>query len=147
MVESCGAWTADLVSARFGQIRIVWLNYGQMDVGVYESEAAGHQATAARRLTVLKRFTTGCGRLLDAGCASGLFLNAARQAGWSVAGVEPSQALYSKALQTLGEDAEVYCSLLGEAPFPPASFDAITLWDVFEHVAHPVQFMRLCSTS
>jgi len=64
--------------------------YDQMDVTVYESQAAGRKVTAARHFGIVKRFTTGSGRILDVGCASGLFLSEARHAGWSVAGVEPS---------------------------------------------------------
>jgi SAM-dependent methyltransferase len=119
--------------------------YRRMDVGVYESETAGRKATAARHLRILQRFTVGVGRLLDAGCASGHFLLQARQAGWSVAGVEPSETLYAKARETLGAGAEIYCSILENTSFAPASFDAITLWDVLEHVTEPVDFMKLCA--
>ncbi len=118
--------------------------YRKMDVGVYESEAAGRKATAARHLRLLSRFTASPGRLLDAGCASGHFLREARQVGWSVAGVEPSETLFARAHETLGEGAELYCSTLELASFAPASFDAVTLWDVLEHVPEPVGFMTLC---
>ena len=120
--------------------------YRQMDVGIYESETAGRKATAARHLGIVHRFSTGRGRLLDAGCASGYFLHQARQAGWSIAGVEPSEILYAKAREVLGSGAEIYCSVLENTAFPPASFDAITLWDVLEHVSEPVDFMKLCAT-
>ena len=121
--------------------------YRRMDVGVYESETIGRKATAARHLDLLKRFTTAkCGKVLDAGCASGHFLREARLAGWSVAGVEPSETLYAKAVESLGPDAEIRCSILEQANFMPSSFDAVTLWDVLEHVPEPVEFMRLCGT-
>jgi SAM-dependent methyltransferase len=120
--------------------------YRRLDAGVYESETAGRKATAARNLGILQRFTSGGGRLLDAGCASGHFLYQARQAGWLIAGVEPSESLYSKARETLGSRAEIYCCILENTSFAPASFDAITLWDVLEHVAEPVDFMKLCAT-
>jgi SAM-dependent methyltransferase len=120
--------------------------YRQMDVGVYESETVGRKATAARHLGILHRFTAGRGRLLDAGCASGQFLHQARQAGWLIAGVEPSETLYAKAREILGSGAEIYCSILENTSFAPASFDAITLWDVLEHVTEPVDFMKLCAT-
>src|SRR5579864_2550160 len=93
--------------------------YRKMDVGVYESEAAGRRATAARHLRLLSRFTASPGRLLDAGCASGHFLREARQVGWSVAGVEPSETLFARAHETLGEGAELYCSTLELASFAP----------------------------
>jgi SAM-dependent methyltransferase len=121
--------------------------YRKMDVGVYESETAGRKATAARHFAILKRFTpNGPGRVLDAGCASGHFLHEAQQAGWSISGVEPSEPLYAKALKTLGGSSDLRCSVLEQADFTPASFDAVTLWDVLEHVPEPVAFMRLCGT-
>lgn len=118
--------------------------YRQMDTGVYESETEGRKTTAIRHLEILRRFARKPGRLLDAGCASGTFLREACDAGWSVAGVEPSEALFAKAVAALGEKAELHCSVLEQARFPAASFDAITLWDVLEHVPDPAGFMRLC---
>ncbi len=120
--------------------------YRKMDVGVYESETANRKATAARHLAILKRFTAGPGRVLDAGCASGHFLYEARLAGWSVAGVEPSETLFARAREILGPDADLRRCILEQANFAPQSFDAVTLWDVLEHVPDPAAFMRLCST-
>src|SRR5215472_10946138 len=53
--------------------------YRKMDVGVYESEVSGRQATAAREMRIIDRFLSKNGdkkggRLLDVGCASGHFL-------------------------------------------------------------------------
>jgi SAM-dependent methyltransferase len=120
--------------------------YRKMDVGVYESETAGRKATAARHLRLLHRFIPSPGRLLDAGCASGYFLDAARRAGWSIAGVEPSEVLFEKALRTLGTEVPLFRVTLEQAHFEPASFDAITLWDVLEHVPDPVGFLELCAS-
>lgn len=119
--------------------------YRRMDTGVYESQTAGRKATASRHLEILRRFAGAKpGRLLDAGCASGAFLLAAREAGWSVAGVEPSETLFAKAASALGNDTELHCCILEQAGLTPESFDAITLWDVLEHVPDPAGFMRLC---
>ena len=120
--------------------------YRNMDVGVYESEASGRSATAARHMRIVSRFGRNhYGRILDVGCASGFFLREARNAGWSVAGVEPSEVLYSHAVATLRADAEIHCSILEQANFAPESFDAVTLWDVLEHVPEPVEFMKTCA--
>jgi SAM-dependent methyltransferase len=120
--------------------------YRKMDITVYESEAAGRRATAARHFALLNRFTKGIpGRLLDVGCASGLFLQEARQHGWSVAGVEPSETLFKKAAAALGGDAELYCSVLEHVDCAPGSFDAVTLWDVLEHVPDPLGFLKTCA--
>ena len=52
--------------------------------------------------------------------------------------------MYTKAVETLGRDADLYCSTLEHANLPPASFDVVTLWDVLEHVPEPAAFMKLC---
>ena len=86
--------------------------------------------------------------MLDVGCASGHFLQEARQAGWSIAGVEPSETPHAKARETLGTNAELYCSTLEHANLEPASFDALTLWDVLEHCCPDPKagFMKLCGS-
>ena len=60
-------------------------------------------------------------------------------------GVEPSQELYRTAQQQLGPQAEIYGSTWQSIHLPPASFDAITLWDVLEHVSDPVSFLERCA--
>jgi SAM-dependent methyltransferase len=114
-----------------------------MDPGLYESESGGRAKTAARHLKIVERYQTPS-RLLDVGCASGLFLNLARTAGWQVVGVEPSEALFEKAQKALAGRGELHCKILEEADLPPASFDAVTLWDVLEHVPDPLTFMKTC---
>jgi SAM-dependent methyltransferase len=75
------------------------------------------------------------GRLLDVGCATGVFLDGMRRLGWSVQGVEPSAYAAGYARRRFGLD--VYEGLLEDAALPAASFDAITMWDVLEHVHEP----------
>ncbi|MBN1135989.1 MAG: class I SAM-dependent methyltransferase [Anaerolineae bacterium] len=75
------------------------------------------------------------GRLLDVGCATGDFLARAREHGWQVQGVEPGQAAAQAARRQYGLD--VFSGDLAEAHLPSASFDAVTLWDVLEHLYDP----------
>ena len=75
------------------------------------------------------------GRLLDVGCATGVFLDLARGAGWNVRGVELSARHAAYARSAFG--LEVWEGDFGDAPFAPASFDAITMWDFLEHVLDP----------
>src|SRR5215467_14113891 len=119
--------------------------YRKMDVTIYEAELGGRLATAARHLSIVTRFVAK-GRLLDVGCASGLFLQAARDAGWAVVGVEPSEALFAKAKAALGESTELHCTTLEHTKFATASFDAVTMWDVLEHVPDPLGFLQACAS-
>lgn len=71
-------------------------------------------------------------RLLDIGCAAGLFLSLAGQRGFDAEGLELNQHYvdYVKAHRPV----KVYPKLLEEMQYPDGSFDVVTLWDVLEHL-------------
>jgi SAM-dependent methyltransferase len=72
------------------------------------------------------------------------FLAAAAEAGWAVTGVEPLEVLASYAKEALRGRGEVHCSTLQEANLG-RSFDALTFWDVLEHVTEPLAFLADCA--
>jgi SAM-dependent methyltransferase len=89
-----------------------------------------------KRRQLVETYAEGSGgRVLDVGCSTGLFLNEMRQGGWEAQGVEltPSAAAYARERF----DLEVFEGMLEDAPFEAGSFDAITFWDVLEHVFSP----------
>jgi SAM-dependent methyltransferase len=75
------------------------------------------------------------GRILDVGCATGIFLHEMQQAGWDVAGVEPNQGAAAYAQERFG--LPVHLGMLREAALPGESYDVVTLWDVLEHLHTP----------
>ena len=79
-------------------------------------------------------------RLLDVGCASGLFLEAMQQYGWSVEGVELNETAARTTSARLG--VPVFAGPLEQAHYSDASFDAVTLWDVLEHLHDPLASLR-----
>lgn len=81
------------------------------------------------------------GAILDVGCAYGWFLEAARERGWRTSGVEVEDATASEA-RAAGLD--VFTGTLEAAAFPRASFDAVGLWDVLEHVPDTDAFLAEC---
>jgi len=93
-----------------------------------------HTAEAASNLDSLRRFRSG-GTLLDVGCSTGLFLAAARNAGWSVKGVEYSPDTAELARREHGLD--VLTGTLEADTLGGERFDVVTLWDVLEHVPDP----------
>jgi SAM-dependent methyltransferase len=76
------------------------------------------------------------GRLLEIGCASGLFLDALRREGnWQVQGVDTSELAVRYAREQFGLD--VFLGPVEDARFADGSFDAVVMWDVLEHVHRP----------
>jgi 2-polyprenyl-3-methyl-5-hydroxy-6-metoxy-1,4-benzoquinol methylase len=80
------------------------------------------------------------GNLLDLGCSSGSFLEYMGRDCWRLYGVEMSAETAKKAEARCG--AEVYVGNITDAPFAPESFDAITCFDVLEHLYEPLAVMR-----
>lgn len=117
--------------------------YRQMDPGVYESELRGRTRTAKRHLQIISRYVRP-GRLLDIGCASGGFLVQAAHAGWDVTGIEPNETLCEEARKNLSSKGKVLCATLETARLE-GDFDAISAWDVLEHVPDPQGFLNACS--
>jgi 2-polyprenyl-3-methyl-5-hydroxy-6-metoxy-1,4-benzoquinol methylase len=79
------------------------------------------------------------GRLLDVGTSIGLFLDLARQRGWSGIGTEFGARALAYARDELG--LEVYDRPLAELGLEPAGFDVVTLNSVLEHVNRPLELL------
>jgi SAM-dependent methyltransferase len=90
----------------------------------------------------LLRYKNG-GAILDLGCSSGGFLNSLKGPAWRLYGIEMSAQVAEKAKAKCG--ASIYVGNILDAPFPPASFDAITCFHVFEHVYHPREVLAKVS--
>jgi 2-polyprenyl-3-methyl-5-hydroxy-6-metoxy-1,4-benzoquinol methylase len=84
-------------------------------------------------LHTIKRHVSG-GRLLDVGCATGYFLNAARL-DFEVSGVEPSRWAVDYARTRL--HLNVTEGHLEAVDLPLEGFDVITMNDVIEHFSDP----------
>ena len=80
------------------------------------------------------------GRILDVGCATGIFLHEMQLSGWEVVGVEPSDFAAEYAQKRFG--VPVHVGRLQDAQFPDGRFDVITLWDVLEHLHTPWADLR-----
>ena len=82
------------------------------------------------------------GRLLDIGMGTGNFLAAAQRAGWSVVGTDFDEEALNTARSAFGL-ADVYpLDAVGtRAKFGDASFDAVTFFQVLEHVEDPRAFL------
>jgi SAM-dependent methyltransferase len=131
---------------------LVWLNHppSKLEMGEhYGSDYDRVISDAARasdhwtpRRDELLRYKAQ-GSVLDLGCASGGFLSTLRGPSWKLYGIEMSEDAARAARDRCG--AEVFVGDVLEAPFAPASFDAITCFNVFEHVYEPVQVLARVS--
>lgn len=96
-----------------------------------------------KRLALRRLEKNGKGRLLDVGCGPGTFVLVARQRGWEVAGIEPTTEP-AKLARTFG--LEVFNGIVEDfARQSPARFNAITSFEVIEHVIQPLAMLRTMS--
>lgn len=81
------------------------------------------------------------GRLLDIGCSTGVFLSEAKKRGWpNVAGIEVSPSAAQRARSLVG--CEIWEQPIESAAIDPGSIDAVTGWEIVEHVPNPRGFVR-----
>ncbi|MEX1002298.1 MAG: class I SAM-dependent methyltransferase [Crocinitomicaceae bacterium] len=85
-----------------------------------------------RKLKLVNKHAKGK-QLLDIGAGNGFFLNACKEKGYTVTGIEPDE----KARAVARTDFGLQLKDPSELPeLPDHSFDVITMWHVLEHVYH-----------
>jgi 2-polyprenyl-3-methyl-5-hydroxy-6-metoxy-1,4-benzoquinol methylase len=80
-------------------------------------------------------------RLLDVGCSRGHFVAAAVGAGFRAEGVEPAPHIAAAAR---AGGLTIHQGLLEEQRFADESFDALTLFEVVEHLRDPRALLKEC---
>lgn len=107
-------------------------------------ELERRQAVARQRLSriagLLKR-SPGDIHVVDVGCSRGQFVAAAIAAGYKAEGVEPAPRI-AEAARAAG--VPVHTGLLEEQHFADNSFDALTLFEVIEHLRTPLPLLAEC---
>lgn len=122
-------------------------NEGFSDLKVYQDwtyekwreQGSRSYHTEKAKVETLKKYVPEGGRVLDVGCASGLFVLEARRQGFLAEGIEPGKMLSDIARNVVG--IPVTCTEV-EQFFPPYRFDAVMIWDVLEHLYDPVRVTR-----
>lgn len=94
------------------------------------------------RLQDLDQYVTRGKKLLDVGCATGLFVREACQSGWDAYGVDISR--YAVELANKKTNGRCYHASAETWPFEEESFDVITALDCIEHVQDPIKFLKVC---
>lgn len=117
--------------------------YEEVEDPLYDRERDARKLTFRRHLAAIEKLTGPAAgrRLLDVGCHIGVFVEAAAAAGWDARGIDPSAWAVDLARQ---RGLPVDQGVLERGRYPSASFDVITLWDVIEHLADPLDTLRCC---
>jgi SAM-dependent methyltransferase len=140
-IVSCAA-CGHMQLERFPDATTLATAYGDAESEDYIAEEAGQRETARRLLELIERQSPR-GELLDVGCWTGFLLAEARDRGWGVTGVEPSEFAASYARERHG--LEVQTADLASALLPEQRFQAIVMGDVIEHLVDPAAALARCS--
>ena len=104
----------------------------------YLDEQAARVATFDRNIRPLEKLlghASDAHRLLDVGAHVGVFVEVAGKRGWKAEGLEPSRWAVEEGRR---RGLTMHQGTLRDAELEPASYDAVTMWDVVEHLVDPM---------
>jgi SAM-dependent methyltransferase len=109
----------------------------------YGEELDGLRTTYGAALDRLAALVPGRSGLVDIGCGNGFVLEIALDRGWSnVRGVEPSTDAIARAKPRVRE--LIVADVMRSSLLPDSSFDAVTLFQVLDHMPDPMALLREC---
>ncbi|MFP5275322.1 class I SAM-dependent methyltransferase [Coleofasciculus sp.] len=114
--------------------------YATGSVESYFKETEGKLASFRDEAIFLKKLTGGTGKLLEIGCATGLFLQAATEFGFEVWGCEPCFEAATLAKEKFGKRINV--NMFRSTDYEVKTFQVVALWDVIEHVDKPTKLIQ-----
>ena len=81
-------------------------------------------------------------RILDVGCSNGSSVFIANGLGLQAEGVDPSEKAVNNGIK---RGLKLHLGFLNDIAFDDNSFDAITLYEVIEHVSEPIALLNECA--
>lgn len=121
------------------RLPLIESEYGPQFDG-FDPKHTGKKLRTARKLICqIERFKKK-GRLLEIGCGTGNFLQTALEKNWEVEGTEISDFAVRVVHDKLG--IKIHRGPIERLPLQPASFDVVCLFEVIEHLTHPLASMR-----
>jgi SAM-dependent methyltransferase len=140
--SSCGQLLSAASAARYAE---TMEQFNAADFNAPQGrELARRQSVARQRLARIAALIGNRPanlRVLDVGCSRGQFVAAAIAAGYHAEGVEPAPRI-AEAARAAG--LPVKTGLLEDQHYPEASFDALTLFEVIEHLREPLPLLAEC---
>ena len=110
----------------------------------YLSEKNNIIASSKKLLKRINTHITGS-HLIEVGCATGFFLQTARNLGWQTKGFEISSYAASMARKLFNLDVEC-CDFLNAYDLNTKDTDVVVALDVIEHLRDPAKFLEKCNT-
>lgn len=146
--KNCGLLTRDVIFNRKEIEKLYSQDYFCKVQKDYFSAGMSQELTSSLRfedfedrLKKIKKATKlKKGKIIDIGCATGVFLKIAKDNGWQPFGVEVSE--YATKFTKKKFNIKVICGELQDARFKNDYFDVATGWDLIEHVEDPSLLMK-----
>lgn len=115
--------------------------YSEVEDEAYLKNIDSRFKTFRHNFEKIKPYIPNSGKLLDIGSYCGVSLKVADENGFETLGVEPSNwaARYSEEVMK----KRVFNGSLKDLPKEEGPFDVVTMWDVMEHLPHPIEEMKL----
>ena len=109
------------------------------DLGIKSHEYRVQRFGVERVALMARHLEVNKARYLDVGCSTGFVVEAARDAGWEAIGIDlnPSAIEFGKS-----RGLDLRTAALEDEAFEAESFDAVSLFDVLEHLHDPIRTLR-----
>ena len=138
LCPACGHWASTMTPAMVEQADKDALDQQTMTAGLRTLRLRNYAQILARLAELMPLAGK---RLLDVGCSSGLFLEAAAAQGLNAVGLEPDPTIVRRCRDA---GKSVREGLFPDAIDPAERFDIITFNDVLEHIPGPRTIVRAC---
>lgn len=140
--SSCGQLLSRASEARYAE---TMAQFNAADFNAPQGRELARRQNVARqrlsRVAALLGKQAGDIHIVDIGCSRGQFVAAALAAGYRAEGVEPAPRI-AEAARAAG--VPVRTGLLEDQHFPDNHFDALTLFEVIEHLRTPLPLLAEC---
>lgn len=110
-----------------------------MDWTEPDKHVQSNQREVVRRMPFLMCYLKAPQHVFEIGCSSGFMLSALKAKGFKVSGLDPSGGFIE---YVRGKDIPIFQTVEELKQSTKASFDAIIHYYVYEHIRHPVDFIK-----